>query len=33
MNKGLSDELRAAFPNTVPATRPLVVDKEIKDPH
>lgn len=33
MNKGLSDELRAAFSNTIPATRPLVVDQEIKDPH
>ncbi len=32
MNKGLSDELKAAFPNTEPVPRPIVVDQVIKDP-
>ena len=33
INNGLSDTLLAAFPNTKPVTRPLVVDQVIKDPH
>jgi hypothetical protein len=34
MNRCLpSEELKAAFPNTIPAARPLVVNQEIKDPH
>lgn len=33
MNKGLSDVLIAAFPNTTPVGRPLVEDQEIKDPN
>jgi hypothetical protein len=33
MNKGFSDELKAAFPNAIPVTRPKVVDQEIKDPN
>lgn len=32
MNKDLSDELKEAFPNIIPVSRPLVVDQEIKDP-
>ncbi|KAF1107978.1 hypothetical protein B8V09_03490 [Streptococcus agalactiae] len=31
MNKGLSDTLKAAFPNTDPVPRPLVEDQNIKD--
>lgn len=30
---GLSEKLKAAFPNISPSTRPVVIDKEIKDPH
>jgi len=33
MNKGLSDELKTAFPNVLPVPRPSVVDQEIKDPN
>ena len=33
INNGLSDTLLAAFPNTEPVTRPLVVDQVIKDPN
>jgi hypothetical protein len=33
MNNGLSDQLKAAFPDITPVARPLVVDQEIKDPH
>jgi hypothetical protein len=33
INKGLSDTLTAAFPDTKPVPRPLVVDQEIKDPY
>lgn len=33
MNKGLSDELKSAFPGIIPAKRPLLKDKEIKDPN
>ena len=33
MNKGLSPELKMAFPNTIPVKRPLIVDQEIKDPY
>jgi hypothetical protein len=33
INLGLSDGLKAAFPNTIPVARPVVVDQEIKDPH
>lgn len=32
INLGLSDELKQAFPNTVPVKRPLVVDQVIRDP-
>jgi hypothetical protein len=32
LNKGLSDELKVAFPKTIPMQRPLVVDQVIKDP-
>ena len=32
LNLGLSDELKEAFPNTVPVNRPLVVDQAIRDP-
>lgn len=32
MNLGLSDELKVAFPSTVPVKRPLVLDKEIRNP-
>nr|QID02853.1 LAGLIDADG endonuclease [Orbilia oligospora] len=31
MNKGLSDELALAFPNTIPVLRPIVLDQVIKD--
>jgi hypothetical protein len=33
MNKGLSDELKLAFPDTHPLPRPLVEDPDIKDPN
>ena len=33
LNLGLSDELKAAFPNTKPVERPVVVLQEIKDPN
>ena len=33
MNKGLSDELKSAFPDIVPANRPLASDLQIKDPN
>jgi hypothetical protein len=33
LNNGLLDELKAAFPNTEPIPRPVVVDQEIKDPN
>jgi len=32
MNNGLSSELTAAFPNILPAPRPLIESTEIKDP-
>jgi hypothetical protein len=33
INNGLSDELKAAFPNTIPLQRPKVIDQEIQDPN
>jgi hypothetical protein len=33
MNLGLSDVLKTAFPNSILAPRPLVLDQEIKDPN
>ena len=33
INKGLSDELKTAFPDIIPVPRPQVEDPEIKDPH
>jgi hypothetical protein len=33
INNGLSDELKAAFPDTIPVTRPSIVDQGIKDPN
>jgi hypothetical protein len=33
INKGLSEELKVAFPDVVYIQRPLVVDQEIKDPN
>lgn len=33
MNLGLSDELKATFPNTILVPRPPVVGKEIQDPY
>ena len=33
MNLGLSDELKAAFPEIVPVKRPLVGDQKITDPY
>jgi hypothetical protein len=33
MNRGLSEELKVAFPKVIPIARPLVVDQEIKNPH
>ena len=32
MNFGLNDQLKEAFPNIIPADRPLVIDQKIKDP-
>ena len=33
MNKGLSEELKAAFPNILPVPRPSVLNSKIKDPN
>ena len=33
LNRGLSEELKTVFPNTVPVLRPLVVDQVIPDPY
>jgi hypothetical protein len=33
MNLGLSDKLKAAFPDYIPVHRPLVLDQKIKDPY
>lgn len=33
LNNGLSDQLKAAFPNIVPVLRPQVKDQIISDPH
>jgi hypothetical protein len=33
INLGLSGELKEAFPDTIPVTRPKVEDQEIKDPN
>ena len=33
INLGLSDELKKAFPNTIPVPRPLVTDQVIKYPN
>ena len=33
MNKGLSEELKTAFPDVLPIPRPSVVNQEIKDPN
>jgi len=33
MNNSLTDNLKKAFPNTIPVSRPLVLDQEIKDPN
>jgi hypothetical protein len=32
INRGLSDDLKKAFPNTIPVQRPLVLNQVIKDP-
>ena len=32
INLGLSEKLRAAFPDTIPVARYLVIDQKIKDP-
>ena len=32
INKGLSEGLKAYFPNITPVIRPLIVDTKIKDP-
>jgi hypothetical protein len=32
-SNGLSDVLKAEFPDVIPVPRPLVVDKDIKDPN
>jgi len=32
INLGLSEKLRAAFPDTIPVARSLVIDQKIKDP-
>jgi len=33
VNKGLSPDLKAVFPNVIPVQRPLVVSRVIQDPH
>jgi len=33
MNNGLSDGLKLAFPNTIPAPRSVIVNQVIKDPN
>lgn len=33
LKKGLSDDLKAAFPSVIPNTRPIVEDPVIKDPN
>lgn len=33
INKGLSETLKAAFPNTILNSRPILSDKTIKDPY
>jgi hypothetical protein len=33
VNKGLTDELKIAFPKTIPIQRPLVVNQIIRDPY
>jgi hypothetical protein len=33
INKGLSDELNTVFPDTVPVSRPVISNQEIKDPY
>ena len=33
LNLGLSDNLKLAFPNTIPVVWPLVAKTEISDPH
>jgi hypothetical protein len=33
LNLGLSDELKAAFPDIIPVQRPLVQNKTIEDPN
>lgn len=33
VNLGLAEELKVAFPNTIPVPRPIVEGKEIKDPN
>jgi hypothetical protein len=33
VNLGLAEELKAAFPNTIPVPRSIVEDQEIKDPN
>jgi hypothetical protein len=32
-NRGLSEKIQTAFPNIVPADRPIVLDQSIKDPN
>ena len=33
INKGLTDQLKTAFPNIIPIERPCVINQEIKDPN
>jgi protein-arginine kinase len=33
LNKGLSEELKRAFPNTIPTERPEIFDQKIFDPY
>lgn len=33
MNQGLSPELKSAFPDVIPAERPLILDPKITNPH
>ena len=33
MNNGLSEKLKAAFPNTIPVPRPLIMNQKIQDPN